>query len=106
MLDGRGNVVFFLGGQINCSTTVHNSSDILRILASSNDDEVDTAEVKDNAITSRLLSAFKGSKKSSKPPRQPGMENTLLDRLERMNLQTQMDEFYTAYSKVRICRAY
>lgn len=33
LLDEYGNVAFFLGGQINCSTTIHSCTDILRILS-------------------------------------------------------------------------
>jgi hypothetical protein len=42
----------------------------------------------------------------SKPavPKPAGMENVLLNRIEKMNLQKQMDTFYTAYSKVRTMR--
>jgi hypothetical protein len=32
--------------------------------------------------------------------RPAGMEKSLLSRIEKMNLQKQMDTFYTAYSKV------
>ena len=39
----------------------------------------------------------------SKPavPKPAGMENVLLNRIEKMNLKKQMDTFYTAYSKVQ-----
>jgi hypothetical protein len=33
-------------------------------------------------------------------PKPAGMENGLLNRIEKMNLKQQMDTFYTAYSKV------
>jgi hypothetical protein len=33
LLDEDGSVVFFLGGQINCSTTIHSCTDILKILS-------------------------------------------------------------------------
>ncbi|KAI0163605.1 hypothetical protein BJ166DRAFT_465879 [Pestalotiopsis sp. NC0098] len=31
--DETGNVVFFMGGQINCSTTIHNNVDVMRVLS-------------------------------------------------------------------------
>jgi hypothetical protein len=33
-------------------------------------------------------------------PKPAGMEKSLLNRIEKMNLQKQVDTFYTAYSKV------
>lgn len=40
LLNERGEVSSFLGGQINCSTTIHSCTDVLRVL-SVNDDELD-----------------------------------------------------------------
>lgn len=42
LFDSRGRLAFFLGGQINCSTTVHSTSDVLRILAQSSNVDEDT----------------------------------------------------------------
>lgn len=107
--DLRGNIVFFLGGQINVSTTIHNQSDVLRILAMSEDVEeehpVQVQEtLKPNSRYSRFLAPFKSKLNTVVPKATPGMETGLLDRIDKMNLRNQMDTFYTAYSKVRALR--
>jgi phototropin len=103
LFDARGNVVFFLGGQINCSTTIHSQSDILKILAMSTDveEEKDLPPTIKNTRSSRLFSAFRGSKVNVQV--KAGMESGLVEKIEaeKLNLQKQMDVFYTAYSKVR-----
>ncbi|ETN36999.1 uncharacterized protein HMPREF1541_07987 [Cyphellophora europaea CBS 101466] len=109
--DARGNVVFFLGGQINCSTTIHSQNDILRILALNEDVEEDTAprapaQEKPNSRYSRFFPSFKGSRSNgvvAKPS--PGMEDGLLGKIEKLNLREQMDSFYTAYSKFLVVNA-
>ena len=58
-----------------------------------------------NSILSRngWLKAFKNAMNGDPKPVAPkpvGMEKSLLNRIEKMNLQKQMDTFYTAYSKV------
>jgi hypothetical protein len=58
-----------------------------------------------NSILSRngWLKAFKNAMNGDPKPAAPksaGMEKSLLNRIEKMNLQKQMDTFYTAYSKV------
>lgn len=106
LYDGYGKLAFFLGGQINCSTTVHNASDVLRILGQSK--EVDDSAVP-AAVTPQLvkrprrsiLSAFRSNSMPIMPPRAAGMENNLLNRIEDMPLKNQMETFYTAYSHVR-----
>jgi PAS domain-containing protein len=102
LYDFEGRLAFFLGGQINCSTTIHNASDILRILAYSEDEDEDlhphNPVIPPPKPGSSLLRKFRLQKPAG-PPRAPGMETGLLDRLERLNLGSQMTEFYTAYSK-------
>ncbi|RAL60392.1 hypothetical protein DID88_000168 [Monilinia fructigena] len=44
LIDGNGDIRFFLGGQINCSTTIHSRNDVLRILSLNNDDTGSTIE--------------------------------------------------------------
>ena len=106
LFDARGRVVFFLGGQINCSTTIHNQSDILKILAMSADvaDEKETtiANARKDSMSSRLFSAFRGNRVNVQ--QRSGMEGGMLEKIEveKMNLQKQMDVFYTAYSKVSL----
>jgi PAS domain S-box-containing protein len=125
LLDERGEVTFFLGGQINCSTTIHSCNDILRVL-SVNDDELDQQDEmasmrsKPASIRSRSSgregtkktqsSFFKSWRKYNAPPPtskisvrdEAGMEGELLHRVGKKNLKTQVEAFYTAYSKVRL----
>lgn len=109
LFDRNGKLVFFLGGQINCSTTVNRESDVLRILAQSKDTDEDAASrvmspqlVKPPRSRS-ILNAFRTNSRSNIQPRAPGMENSLLDTLEDKDLKSQMNTFYNAYSNV--CRS-
>ena len=123
LLDENGEVVFFLGGQINCSTTIHSCTDVLKVL-SVNDDELDELEEhekirskvpsiksKKGTVSGKLRSSFfKSFRKYNAPSRlapprlgvrdEPGMEPELLNRLGRLTFKTQVEAFYTAYSKV------
>lgn len=108
LLDANGSLAFFLGGQVNCSTTIHNASDVLKILAMA--DEADDEKIVNRVLspepprrpsrTNRFLSSFK-TKPPVQSPQQAGMEDDVLRQMEKMNLKKQMDTFYTAYSKVR-----
>ena len=108
LFDSNGKLVFFLGGQINCSTTVHTSSDVLRILAQSKDSGEDgeatprlqTPQVAKPPRTRRMLSVFRTNSSSNIKQQTPGMEDKLLNKIEDMPLKSQMDTFYTAYSNV------
>lgn len=109
LFDLNGNVAFFLGGQINCSTTIHNASDILKILSFSEDVEQDkdkestlSTPISQKNTRNSFLSAFRSQLQSKPvpPPRTAGMENHLLGKIEHMDIKAQMDLFYTAYSKV------
>ena len=109
LFDVRGDLVFFLGGQVNCSTTIHNASEVLHILAQSKD--ADEAELAKGGIITppivkpprsrSIFSAFRSNTTPKIQPRAPGMEGSLLDKLEDMNMRSQMNTFYTAYSNVR-----
>ena len=105
LYDQHGKLVFFLGGQINCSTTVHSTSDVLRILGQSKDTDEEAAAraASPSAVrpprTRSILNPFRSSRQTA-APRAAGMENVLLDRLEEMPLKSQMNSFYTAYSNV------
>ena len=107
LCNAEGNVVFFLGGQINCSTTIQNCSDVLRILSQSANvaDESEAQQLIRDTHSSRG-GLFKSFKKSSRHPvsgpGEVGMESTVLHRIEKQNIKTQMDMFYTAYSKVSL----
>ncbi|EXJ58314.1 hypothetical protein A1O7_05739 [Cladophialophora yegresii CBS 114405] len=106
LFDAAGNVVFFLGGQINCSTTIHSASDVLRVLAQTNDTDEDAANgiisagasKSSSSLKNRLRNPFR-SRAAVEPYQSPGMEDGLLNKIEKMNLRKQMDTFYTAYSK-------
>lgn len=111
LLDASGRVAFFIGGQINCSTTIRSNTDVLRILSAS-DDPDDPAEVAPSVHESKpsKRSFFGFTKKENNPQlpastkrvevREGGMEQGLLRKIEKMNFRSQMEAFYTAYSKV------
>lgn len=108
LFDADGKVAFFLGGQINCSTTVHSYTDILRILSISDDPNEDAEGSPVPPKTARSLKSRRNRFKSfwnlngkeKLDVRETGMEAGLLKRIEKMSLGTQMKIFYTAYSKV------
>ncbi|TVY35580.1 Phototropin [Lachnellula occidentalis] len=119
LLDERGEVSFFLGGQINCSTTIHSCNDILRILGI-NDDELDEIDSINRPTsirsrpssrdTSKVKSTFFKSWRKYNPSKSPatkkvvvmdeaGQEPELVNKLSKMTFTTQVEAFYTAYSK-------
>lgn len=114
--DESGNIVFFLGGQVDCSTTIHGNPDVLRVLAFDNrqlrQPYYDDLAVKDT-------SGSNGPSSSEQPRRQrhmfrlssgystevkhgAGMEDDLVGKLGHMSLATQKKAFRTAYSKVTL----
>ena len=111
LFDANGRVAFFIGGQINCSTTIRSNTDVLKILSASDDPE-DDPEAAASVHTSKpsKRSFFGFTKKESTPQlptsskrvevRAEGMEQGLIKKIEKMNFRTQMEAFYTAYSKV------
>ncbi|TKA61050.1 hypothetical protein B0A49_10953 [Cryomyces minteri] len=107
LLNASGEVVFFLGGQINCSTTIHNCSDILRVLSVSDEQVSSNQEPVPPSMPKESTSSRAGFFKSfrSRGPdkvvdnREAGMEQELLNRMENMNFKNQVEMFYTAYSK-------
>lgn len=119
LFDNNGNVAFFLGGQINCSTTVHSCTDILKIL-SLNDEGVaervdmdrdsfrpSSSKQGSTAPPMKTRSSFFKSVKVQKAPvkvkvrSETGMEGELIDRVGKLDFRAQVEAFYTAYSKVR-----
>ncbi|KAK4897769.1 hypothetical protein LTR27_004541 [Elasticomyces elasticus] len=109
LYDAHGNLAFFLGGQINCSTTIHNASDVLRILGASNEKADDPVPGTFSPLLSApppkpprarsFLNAIRGNPRAQmRPMATPGMENKLVEKLEDLSLKNQMDTFYTAYS--------
>ncbi|KAG9850929.1 hypothetical protein KCU98_g3067, partial [Aureobasidium melanogenum] len=110
--DEAGNTVFFLGGQIDCSTTIHGRPDVMKILEL-DDRKALQAHRHDLAVkdTSNPTPAsprdqfkrhrhiFKSTSHVPTEIRQgPGMEHDLIKRLGGMGLETQMQMFQTAYS--------
>jgi phototropin len=124
LFNEKGQVSFFLGGQINCSTTIRSCTDVLRVLSVSDDDldKVDEeAKRKPSSVQSRnfgkeiqkprssffkswrkynALSSLESSKLHVRD--EAGMEGELLNRVGKMNFKIQVEAFYTAYSKVSI----
>ena len=110
LYDSSGKLAFYIGGQINCSTTIRSNTDVLRILSASD-------EVEDNGQKStqpqrpskRGIFGFARRSSMKRIPQtvpksevqEPGMEQGLLKSIEKLNFRTQMEKFYTAYSKVR-----
>lgn len=105
LYDVKGQLAFFLGGQIDVSTAVHSTSDVLRILSFKADDDEDQPDVRTPAKPSKQ--SFFGTLKRSKPipSRTPGMENDLVEDLEKMSIRQQKEAFYSAYSKYFIVNA-
>lgn len=123
LYDQHGHVSFFIGGQINCSTTILSCTDILKILSLSDegDNESVTSQLlsRPESLKSRSSSSAglsqNGSRKASffqtfkrkNAERavvrdEAGMENELLEQVGNLNFKNQVEAFYTAYSKV--CR--
>ncbi|CAF9930575.1 MAG: hypothetical protein ALECFALPRED_004642 [Alectoria fallacina] len=113
LFDAEGDLKFFIGGQINCSTTIRSNTDVLKILSMSDDLEDDKEAAQSvRSIKPTKRSFFRFSRKESIPQlpsstkrvevRGDGMEQGLLKQIEKMNFRTQMEVFYTAYSKVRL----
>ncbi|KAI6713256.1 hypothetical protein PZA11_001891 [Diplocarpon coronariae] len=126
LVNEKGEVCLFLGGQINCSTTIKSCSDVLRVL-SANDDELDSLDElaackgKPPSVRSR-----DGKRKGLRPKSaffknwrkynasglsaanmlsirdEAGMEGELTNRAERLSFKSQIEAFYTAYSKYLI----
>ena len=113
LFDARGNVLFYIGAQINCSTTIRSNTDVLRILSASEDvAESQNGINQPQRAPRRSLFGFVRRSSMKRLPREAltsptpapapaGMEQGLLKKIEKMNFRTQMEKFYTTYSKVR-----
>lgn len=117
LFNSRGKCEFFLGGQVNCSTTIHSNVDVMKVLSMSDqpDGDEDSNAANRTATTPshkpiarpsarRTLLKALGVRHDEHPPLptgDTGMENGVLGRMEGQDLSSQMKEFYTAYSKVR-----
>lgn len=114
LFNSKGKTEFFIGGQVNCSTTIHSNVDVMKVLSiSSAEPEQENESLKTAAPVQPIRpSARKTFLKSlglmrgegHLPPlpanMDAGMEENVLDRMEGRDLSTQMKEFYTAYSRV------
>ena len=108
-----GTVAFFLGGQINCSTTIHSRSDVLRVLSMSDEMEEENPSLQpivQEAATSRkggLFNLFRNrDKEKVTSDKEAGMEQNLIKQIERMDFKNQVQMFHSAYSKVRARECY
>jgi hypothetical protein len=102
---------------VNCSTTIHNQTDIMRVLSLSVSGEMEQATEVTAAQPAEkqgplpfarkaLLKAFGVRANETKGPLGPsGMEHDVLDRMDGRGLAAQMKEFYTAYSKYLVVKA-
>lgn len=116
--DETGKIVFFLGGQIDCSTIIHSNPDVLRILefdsskstpprngevATDGSPSPNGSRSHDQVRRPRGLFRHKSSHSSSIEIQQgAGMEDDMVKKIGHMGLKTQMEAFQTAYSKVRM----
>ncbi|KAK8120491.1 hypothetical protein PG999_004611 [Apiospora kogelbergensis] len=122
LIGENGEVVFWLGGQINCSSTIHNSADVMRVLSTSKSDGNELSQVNQNSVQPRTsfsktllralglrndnVSTLKSAPSFDVAPvGGGGMEQDVLGRMEGHDLPTQIKEFYTAYSKYIVVRA-
>ncbi|KAK6222641.1 hypothetical protein LQW54_000821 [Pestalotiopsis sp. IQ-011] len=115
LFDANGKLSFFIGGQVNCSTTIHNNADIMKVLSSPDSGDLDDAEAasihspKDQrgpSARKAFLKAFGKRVEGAKlQPGPSGMEQGVLNRMEGQQLDAQMKEFYTAYSKYIVVQA-
>ncbi|KAL2059614.1 hypothetical protein ABVK25_000907 [Lepraria finkii] len=114
LFDANGKLCFFIGGQINCSTTIRNNTDVLKILSMSHESEDDKESAKSIRDTKQKRSFLGFTRKESRSQiptstkrveiRADGMEQGLLKQIEKMNFRTQMEIFYTAYSKYLVIK--
>ncbi|KAI1875340.1 hypothetical protein JX265_004398 [Neoarthrinium moseri] len=118
LYDQNGNLAFFIGGQVNCSTTIHTNADLLKVMSLSASNEIGDEEISgaSTQVNQKLTTAPSAKKAFLKAfgvrseearilPGPSGMEHEVLNRMEGQNLNTQMKEFYTAYSKYLVIEA-
>ena len=99
---------------MNCSTTIHSNVDVLKVLSTSGTNDADMAEMNNKPVNGNSQNARPSARKTILkalgvrqnghnahiPQMDAGMENGVLGRMEGQDLNSQMKEFYTAYSKV------
>ncbi|KAF2770340.1 hypothetical protein EJ03DRAFT_335544 [Teratosphaeria nubilosa] len=109
LFDENGRLIFFLGGQVDCSVAAHSLSDVLRILAQPTDMRDRLSTVSHTAQQAQHAQKFKpcrtmreSLRKSSKPSiraEPPGAESSLLARLDNTPLEKHLATAYLTYSK-------
>lgn len=120
LFDKNGNVAFFLGGQVNCSTTIHNNADAMRVLSTSSVEEAGEDAPRppptlnrQSSLPSARRALLKAFGMRVDPPKgggaavqgAAGMEREVLGRMEGQTSEGQVREFYTAYSKYLVVEA-
>ncbi|PPJ52031.1 hypothetical protein CBER1_10398 [Cercospora berteroae] len=110
LLDSRGQVAFYIGGQVNCSSTIQDKAGIMKILAISPDHQSEkereqTSErAKNETPASELarrvehLKSLRYREKAEVAP-EPGLERSLVARNQDIALTERIENFYNAYSK-------
>lgn len=116
LFDETGTLAFFIGGQVNCSTTIHSNTDVMKVLAGGTPTAKETELVQPTrrqiqrqssmpSARKALLKAFGVRVDEARTLGESGMENQVLGRMEGQELSDQMKEFRTAYSKYLVVRA-
>lgn len=111
--DEYGKIIFFLGGQIDCSSTVHSNPDVLKVLRFN--DQRTSRQFHDQAMAkergSGVLShkdplrwsrhLFRLGGQGPQVQQGVGLESEIVERIGKMSLEAQMSTFHTAYANVR-----
>ncbi|KAK8081272.1 hypothetical protein PG996_000053 [Apiospora saccharicola] len=117
LFDETGTLAFFIGGQVNCSTTIHSNTDVMKVLAGNSTPAAKEPELappqrrqihRQSSMPSArkaLLKAFGVRVDEARTLGESGMEDQVLGRMEGQDLTDQMKEFRTAYSKYLVVRA-
>ncbi|KAK8041689.1 hypothetical protein PG993_006212 [Apiospora rasikravindrae] len=116
LFDETGTLAFFIGGQVNCSTTIHSNTDVMKVLAGAptpKDGDLPPPRrapqiQRQSSMPSArkaLLKAFGVRVDEARTLEESGMEDQVLGRMEGQELGAQMKEFRTAYSKYLVVKA-
>ncbi|KAL8984751.1 MAG: hypothetical protein Q9205_001358 [Flavoplaca limonia] len=71
LFDANGKLAFYIGGQINCSTTIRSNTDVLRILSMSDEPEDDIETTRSLNDTRSIKRKFFGFGKKESTPNLP-----------------------------------
>lgn len=109
-MDSRGQVAFYIGGQVNCSSSIQDKAGIMKILAISPDHQSEQEReqmsqlAKNETPASELarrvehLKSLRYREKAEIAP-EPGLERSLIARNQDIELSDRIENFYNAYSK-------